>query len=57
MHIFQIWEHDLDALLQALDLHEQLEEKDRLSHGTSIGGTVKRKGGKRAAPAKDKKTI
>ena len=31
-HIYQLWQADLDSLLQALDKQEEKEEKDRLAH-------------------------
>ncbi len=51
MHIFEIWSKDLDAFLEALDKHEEQEERDRLSHkgGTAGGG---RKGAKKAPARK-----
>lgn len=49
MHIYEIWERDLDLFLVALDQYEEQEEKDRLTHGVSNGG-ARKKIGKRAPP-------
>ena len=48
MHIYTIWQNDLDEFLKALDEYEAKEEADRLAHGG-----VKNEGKKRrAAPRK-----
>lgn len=43
MHIYQMWQNDLDAFLVELDKYEAQEEKDRLAH-TSAGNGGKGKG-------------
>lgn len=50
MHIYDIWQRDLDSFLQALQEYEDQEEKDRLAIGASKGGANKKKGGRRAKP-------
>ena len=32
MHIYQMWQNDLEAFLGELDKYEAQEEKDRLAH-------------------------
>lgn len=49
MHVYEIWERDLDAFLEALEKHEEQEEKDRLAHG-SVNEVTMKKRGRRAAP-------
>ena len=43
MHIYQMWQNDLDAFLVELDKYEAQEEKDRLAH-TAAGNGGKGKG-------------
>ena len=33
MHIYQLWERDLDKFLEVLSEYEAKEEKDRQAHG------------------------
>lgn len=56
MHIFDIWENDLDRFLEALDTQEAIEEKDRMAHPNSNGGANKKKGPRKAA-AKNQKAL
>ena len=51
MHIFELWENDLDNFLIALEKQNELEEKDRNAYGASNGGSGKRKGGKKGTTA------
>jgi len=49
MHIYQMWQNDLEAFLDELDKYEAQEEKDRLAHtAAGNGGKGKGKGGAKA---------
>jgi hypothetical protein len=49
MHIYQMWQNDLEAFLDELDKYEAQEEKDRLAHtAAGDGGKGKGKGGAKA---------
>lgn len=53
MHIFDLWQNDLDKFLLELDKYEAQEERDRLAHTSQANGG-KQKGGKKggAGPKK-----
>lgn len=60
LHIYEIWEHDLQVFLTELDKYELQEEKDRLAHQANAenkgkGGKGKKvvKGAKATAGGKD----
>lgn len=61
MHIYQMWQNDLEAFLGELDKYEAQEEKDRLAHTAANGQKGKGKGGAKArkpgAPAAGKKAV
>lgn len=41
-HVHELWQNDLDSLMEALDKQEQIDEKDRLAHeGMSHKGSKK----------------
>jgi len=50
MHIFDLWNQDLDAFLKALDEYEEEEERDRLANGAQNARSGKGRG--KRAPAK-----
>lgn len=49
MHVYEIWERDLENFLEALEKHEEQEEKDRLAHASTNGGAAMKKKGRRVA--------
>jgi hypothetical protein len=51
MHIYELWQGDLDKFLIELDKYEEQEERDRLAHTSQANGG-KAKGGKKGAGAK-----
>ena len=56
MHIYEIWQNDLNKFLEALEDYENGEEEDRLAHGTANhGGANKKKGRARAKKGEPKK--
>ena len=51
-HIHVLWERDLDALLEALDKQEAIDECDRLAHkGKAVGSGGGKKARRKAKPA------
>lgn len=52
MHIFELWERDLDRFLLALDDYEEQEEKDRRAHGS-----LKNDGKKKRKPQQKKQNV
>jgi hypothetical protein len=60
MHIFDIWEGDLNKFLIELEKYEEQEEKDRLAHTAAANGEKgkgKKGGYKRPAGGPKKKPI
>lgn len=58
-HIYQLWNRDLDNLLEALEKQEALDEKDRLAHKNKgiSGGTKRRQPSAPKRKTENKKSI
>lgn len=53
LHIYEMWERDLDSFVEALHKQNEIEERDRLAFGATNGGADGRKrgGGKKGNTA------